>query len=238
MRTVKVRVYRRNPHKSMKRRKARRHNPHKRSAARAMRKHTHYGKVRAHKRRVNPMHSRKRRTHRRHNPMSSLKSAIGLKSIGRVLAIGGGFILGNQAIKLASAGTFFGKALFTPPAMLSTTLRPGVGLLNIVVGSFIAKKAKGAVAQDVALGFIVAGGVDVIVSLVNKASPGLLGVYVNDPLSAFRTPGALGTIVSTRPNTLGGIPIPSRQMFLSGARRGGSMTMSSSFDDEDSSFSK
>ncbi len=202
MRKIKVRVYRRNPKrrkaKSSHRRRrvtSRRRNP-VRARKRSVRRHR---KVTA--RRRNPARSRKRsvsrrRVNRRRNPSMALGKIMSLDTLKRAASIGGGFIAGRQLISLLTMGTVFGKSVFTPPSLLTTTLRPFMGLIGIIAGSLLAKKAKGKVAGDIALGLIAAGGVDIITTVANKVSPGLLGTWINDPLSAFRSPMELGTEVT------------------------------------------
>ncbi len=190
MRHVKVRVYRRNPSRKRRHSKKRsrhvarrRHNPFARSVRRA----------RSKSRRRNPMRARShKKSHRRRNPgLSSLKGAFSGSTLKRAAALAVGFLGGRQVMTLLASGTVFGKQVFTPPAFMSS-VRPGLGLVNIVLGVFLAKKAKGAFAKDAGMGLVAAGGVDVLTALVNMASPGLLGIWIDDRLQSFNSPSSLG----------------------------------------------
>lgn len=200
MKTIRVRMYRRNPSATRKRRK---------------RKHTRFGKVRAHKRRVNPFKvratrkrrrrnpvaSRRKRTRRR-NPALSLRGALNKNTILRALGLGAGFLGGTQVLSLVTTGTVMGRPVFTPPAFLAS-VRPGLGLVPVIVGGILAVKAKKAVVKDVAFGIVAAGGVDVIRQVLTIASPATaasVGLYVNEGMAPIaRRPENLGAIV-TRTN--------------------------------------
>lgn len=217
MRTVRVRMYRRNPAKSRRRKK-----------------HTRWGAVKAHKRRVNPSRkTQRRKTQRRRNPATSIRQTFKRDTLIRAASLGVGFIAGMQVVQTVTTGTILGRALFTPPAMLSTTLRPGVGLLNVVLGLAIGAKAKKPFARDLALGIVGAGGYDVIRSVVNMAAPGALGLYVNDPMSAI-PPASMGLYVNRdTPKPLGRVgkrySIPTRNLNMNGYE-------DSAFSDVNSSF--
>ena len=179
MRTVRVRMYRRNPSKSRKRRK-----------------HTRYGKVRAHKRRVNPARSRKRVVRRRRrNPAGftkSIRSTFQGATLKRAFGLGVGFLGGLQVMQLVTAGTLLGRPVWTPPALVTGTLRPGMGLVNIILGGFVVTKSRKAMVKDIGTGLVAAGAVDVIRSVVNIAAPGALGMYINESVADFRQSQPLG----------------------------------------------
>ncbi len=218
MRKVKVRVYRRNPSRTKSRHRRGRARMHKRSRSHARRRNpgtlfnssrrksrsrgrSRVKRSRTFARRRNPVRSHKRRSSvRRRNPMSSIKNLLSGGTLMRVAAMGTGYIAGRQVIALVTTGGVFGMTFFTPPAMLSTTLRPGVGLVNVLLGMFLSKRAKGAFVKDAAIGLITSGGVDIITSVVNMVKPGTLGMYVDDSQSEFRGPGAgaLGMSASAR----------------------------------------
>ncbi len=206
MRRVKVRVYRRNPSRKM--RKA----SHKRAKHR---KHTHYGKVRAHSRRVNPARRVKHRKTRARRSMARRHNPVNVKGLFaltlRSVFIGGGFIAGKQVIGLISNGKLLGRQVFTPPAFIAQA-RPVFGVLSIFVGALVMKKAKSDKVKDVGLGMLAAGGVDIVTTLADKVSPGLLSAYINTSAPAPGLTRNLGAYVNRDTSgalrQLSGIPIP------------------------------
>lgn len=221
MRSIRVRMYRRNPAKSRKR------------------KHTRWKKISAHKRRVNPFKKKRavrRRATRRRNPALSLRSALNKNVLLRALGLGVGFIGGLQVVSLVKDGTAFGRQVFTPPAFLAS-VRPGLGLVPIIVGGVIAAKGKKAITKDIAYGIIAAGSVDVIRSVISVAAPSTaaaVGLYENVNLSTYAKPQSLGLYVNKRPASVGRIGPTYKIPATSELQLGG--YNNSSFASVDSSF--
>lgn len=213
MRHARVKVYRRNPGKT--------------------KRHRKWGRVKAHKRRVNPFahlmahrhkkrskkSSSKRTMSRRRNPR--MRNPINVKGLGQMVMqavlLGGGFIIGRQVVNLVTAGKIFGKQVFTPPVMFTTTLRPFIGAVPIIVGAIGMKKAKSEKAKKFMLGLVAAGGVDIITVIADKVSPGLLSGWIQaSPMRGYvnAAPGQRSALPNAAPTMrrLAGIPIRP-QMF-------------------------
>lgn len=156
-----------------------------------------------------PTKINRRRKYRR-NPaktVAMVKSIFTMRSLTRILSVGGGVLGGGVLIQFLTTGML--PLIATPllPASITAPLskaRPGFGLIAVLAGMYMQKR-RSPIAKDVGVGIAALGGYDLLVQILRLVGvsnlPMLSGMNVS-PYLGMNVQSYLGENV-TIPNYLG-----------------------------------